>query len=233
MKLNQITLDECEQTTGLVVVIDVLRAFTTAAFAFAAGASEIRLVSKAEEAFAGREGWPDALLMGEEHGRFIPGFDFGNSPSALDGLDLNGRRLIQRTSAGTQGVVRSTQADTVLAASFVCARATVRAIRALRPEQVTFVNTDSRPGGYGEEDRACSDYLAALLRGEQPDPAPFLARVRESRNGRFFATSTFSDLPATDLACATDLDRFDFAMRARREDGMWLLTAVAPANPTD
>ncbi len=228
MKINQITLDECEQTTGLVVVIDVLRAFTTAAFAFAAGVTEIRLVSRAEEAFAGRERWPDALLMGEENGRFIPGFDFGNSPSALDGLDLNGRRFIQRTSAGTQGVVRSTQADAVLAASFVCAAATLRAVHALQPEQVSFVNTGLGRGWDGEEDRACSDYLTALLRGEQPDPAPYLERVRDSRNGRFFATSTLPDLPGSDLDRATDLDRFGFAMRARRENGMWLLTAVVP-----
>jgi 2-phosphosulfolactate phosphatase len=226
MKINQISLDGCDQAAGLVVVIDVLRAFTTAAFAFAAGAAEILLVGDVAEAFAGREQWPDALLMGEVEGRAIPGFDFGNSPTALDGLDLNGRRFIQRTSAGTQGVVRSTQADTIFAASFVCAGATARAILALRPEQVTFVNTGIYPGGYGEEDVACSDYLAALLRGEQPDPAPYLARVRESRNGRFFATPTLPDLPGSDLERATDLDRFDFAMRARREGNGWWLTAV-------
>lgn len=226
MKIRQITPDYCHQATGLVVVIDVLRAFTTAAFAFAAGAAEIRLVGQVEEAFAAREEWPDALLMGEERGRHIPGFDFGNSPIALEGLNLHGRRLIQRTSAGTQGVVRSVHATIVFSASFVCAGATARAILARQPEQVTFVNTDDRPGGYGEEDRACSDYLAALLCGEQPDPAPFLDRVRYSRNGRFFGDPANTHLPTTDLERALDLDRFDFAMQAQQEGGRWIMTAV-------
>lgn len=227
MKIDQITPDACPQTTGLVVVIDVLRAFTTAAFAFANGATEIMLVSSVEEAFAGRQQWPDALLMGEVNGRHIPGFDFGNSPTDLVDVDLNGSRLIQRTSAGTQGVVRSVQATAVFSASFVCAGATARAIQAMQPEQVTFVNTDDRPGGYGEEDRACSDYLSALLHGGQPDPAPYLARVRDSINGRFFANPALTHVPMTDLQYALDLDRFAFAMQARQEKGMWLMTAVS------
>ena len=38
------------EATGHVVVIDVLRAFTTAAYAFAAGIEEIELVATPEEA---------------------------------------------------------------------------------------------------------------------------------------------------------------------------------------
>jgi len=38
--------------TGVVVVIDVMRAFTTAAYAFEAGIGEIELVSTVEEALA-------------------------------------------------------------------------------------------------------------------------------------------------------------------------------------
>ena len=38
MKIHYATLESCHDATGTVVVIDVLRAFTTAAYAFAAGA---------------------------------------------------------------------------------------------------------------------------------------------------------------------------------------------------
>lgn len=226
MKIKQITQELCEQETGLVVVIDVLRAFTTTAFALAAGASEIVLVGGVDEAFALRSIWPEALIMGEEYGRQVPGFDFGNSPSALLGQDLHGRRLIHRSSAGTQGVVGSVHAATIFTASFVCAQATVAAIQALQPPEVTFVNTDNRPGGYGDEDVACSDYLTALLRGQQPDPAIYLDRVRHSINGRLFADPAVDHLPAPDLDCATDLDRFDFAMPVTRRDGRHILTGV-------
>jgi 2-phosphosulfolactate phosphatase len=59
LEIQRATLDTCAQATGTVVVIDVLRAFTTAAYAFAAGAADITLVGATEEAFALRERNPD------------------------------------------------------------------------------------------------------------------------------------------------------------------------------
>ena len=41
-----------------------------------------------------------------EQRRRPPGFDLGNSPAALRPLSFAGTPFIQRTSAGTQGVVR-------------------------------------------------------------------------------------------------------------------------------
>src|SRR5262245_64699993 len=85
---------------GAVVVIDVLRAFTTAAYALASGAGEIVLVSTPEQAFVLRERWPRALLVGEVGGRPIPGFDHGNSPAAMQELDLRGKPIGLRSSSG-------------------------------------------------------------------------------------------------------------------------------------
>ena len=62
------------------VVIDVLRAFTTAAYAFAAGARRIWLVETVEEALAVKAARPGTLAMGENRGRWVEGFDFSNSP---------------------------------------------------------------------------------------------------------------------------------------------------------
>jgi len=209
-----------------VVVIDVLRAFTTAAFALAAGASEIVLAGGVDEALALRERFPGALVMGEVQGLRVPGFDFGNSPSELVGRDLDGRRLIQRTSAGTQGMVRSLRAEPLLAASFVCAGATARYLRRAAPDCVTFVITGIYPDRDGDEDAACADYIAALLSGESPDPSPFLRRVRESDSGKLFADPTHHEFSAEDLDACTDLDRFDFAMLAERRDGLLVMHAV-------
>ena len=44
MMIQRATRETCGEATGTVVVIDVLRAFTTAAYAFAAGAADITLV---------------------------------------------------------------------------------------------------------------------------------------------------------------------------------------------
>src|SRR5689334_14499102 len=96
---------------GVVVAVDVLRAFTTAAYAFAAGALSIVLVGGVAEAVEVGRSIPGALVMGEEHGRRPPGFDLSNSPVAASQADVAGRVLVQRTGAGVQGVLAATSAD--------------------------------------------------------------------------------------------------------------------------
>jgi len=210
----------------MVVVIDVLRAFSTAAYAFAAGARDIVLAGTVEEALALKSRMPDALVMGEVGGLPVKEFDFGNSPVALSSVNLAGRRLIQRTSAGTQGVVRSRQADHLLASSLCCASATARAIRKLGPGTVTFVITGLRPNGYGDEDAACADYIEALLGGGPVDPAPFVERVYASLIGRVFVDPAQPEFPLADLEYCVQVDRFDFAMPVRRREGLFVMEAA-------
>ncbi len=224
MKFRRVALDGCASVTGTAVVIDVLRAFTTACYAFAAGAPEILLVSGIDEAFALRDRWPGSAVMGEEGGKPIPGFDYSNSPQSFVDDGFVPRRLVQRTSHGTQGVARSVGATTLVTTSFVCARATADYLLATAPEQVTFVITGWKEGLWGDEDTACADYLEALLQGQSPDPAPYLARVYDSPTGRQFADPAFSHYPATDLTLCTALDRFDFAMTVARQDGLLRMT---------
>ncbi|MFL7791993.1 MAG: 2-phosphosulfolactate phosphatase [Anaerolineae bacterium] len=224
MEFRQASLQTCAEATGVVVVIDVIRAFTTAAFAFAAGAEEIILVGAVEEAFALREQFPGALVMGETRGLPPPGFDFGNSPSALMGTDLTHRRLIQRTSAGTQGVVNSHKADLLLTSSFCCAQATVDYIRRISPDLVTFVVTGLGPDGRGEEDLACAEYLEALLTGKRPDPEPYTKRVKECRTSRYlFADPDKPQFPWEDIECCVDVDHLDFAMVVERRDDLLVM----------
>ena len=227
MEFKRASLETCGSATGMVVVIDVLRAFTTAAHAFAAGAHDILLVGTVEEALALRRRMSGALVMGEVDGLPVAGFDLGNSPSALLGVDLTGRRLIQRTSAGTQGMVRSTQASALLACSFVCAGATAGYIRQRTPASVTFVVTGASHDLDGDEDAACADYLESLLGTEDaPDSVPFLRRVPDSGVGRLFADPGRPSLPADDLARAMAVDLFDFAMPVERENGLLTMKPV-------
>lgn len=219
MEFEHTNLQTCTHATGVVVVIDVLRAFTTAAYAFDAGARHIIPVSSVEEALHLRAQFPGALAMGEVKGVKVQGFDFGNSPSELKGRDLNGRILIQRTSSGTQGIVRSQRATTLLAASLVCARATAQYILSLGAEKVTFVITGQTESDHGDDDLACADYIQSLLRGEQPALESILSRVRQSREGLLFVDGSRPHLPASDLDLSLQVDRFDFAMQVKKENG--------------
>jgi len=217
--LETATLETCSAADDVAVVIDVLRAFSTAAYALAAGAERIWLVSGVEEALALRAQTPGALAMGEVGGIKAAGFDLGNSPHALRRHDLRGRTLIHRSSAGTQGVVRAAGARALFGASFVCAAATARAVLALNPHRVTLVVTGRRPDNTGDEDLACAEYLSGLLRGETMDPEPYLRRVYQSQNAALFSDPANPDFPPEDLDLCAQLDRFDFALPVRRVDG--------------
>ena len=138
---RQVTRWELESVTGPVVVVDVIRAFTTAAYAFGAGAEAIYLVAGVDEALQFAAARPGVLAMGENHGRRPDGFDFPNSPAMVSRADLTGRTLVQRTSAGTQGVVGALSASRLWAASLACASATARAVEAAGLGDPTYVIT--------------------------------------------------------------------------------------------
>lgn len=228
VQISQTTNAGAPNARGTVVVVDVVRAFTTAAYALAAGARDIVLVSTVEEALQLQQRFPGSLTMGEVKGEPIAGFDFGNSPAALAGRDLHDRRLIQRTSNGTQGMVRSRAADRLFAGSFVCADATARQVRAQRPSQLSFVITGLYPGSNGDEDVALADYLSALLRDQPVDPEEALRRVREADWSRRLARTP--ELRA-DLSCCAEIDRFDFAMEATWQEDLLVLRAVRDGGP--
>lgn len=214
-----------EQAEGIVIVIDVIRAFTVAAYAFAGGASGLWLVRTVEEALALRAREPGALLAGEINGRLIPGFDLNNSPHNMSQADVRGRRIIQRTGAGTQGAVRALNATHLLVASLTNARATARYAARLGQDTslpITFVPTESTAGGIlRNEDTYCCDYIEALIR--QPQTAPEVLRDRIARlhaEGRFhyWGTSKDEDFPPGDLEKILAVDCFDFAMVGRRRE---------------
>ena len=115
-------------STGTVAIIDVFRAFTTAVVALANGASKIPMVRSIWEALALRDAGIGQISMGEVRGRAPPDFFLGNSPFEISGVDFGGKTIIQRTSAGTQGIVEAaTKAERLYAASLVTAEATLRA----------------------------------------------------------------------------------------------------------
>ncbi|PKN95379.1 MAG: 2-phosphosulfolactate phosphatase [Chloroflexi bacterium HGW-Chloroflexi-6] len=226
-KIHYATLENCHEAGGAVVVIDVLRAFSTAAYAFGQGVERIFPVGEPHEALALREKIPNSLAVGEINGIPFPGFDMGNSPKQmLEADDLRGRTLVQRTSAGTQGLIRSLKAQTLLSASFVVARATADYLRIISADEITFVSTGINNNGRGDEDLACAEYIHQLLLGAQPDPSPYLLRVRTSREAALFLDSTLPQFPPEDVEHCTRLDHFNFAMPVRRENGYLVMRAL-------
>lgn len=222
MEIRRGNFLEASLASGVVIVIDVLRAFSVAAYAFAGGAQAIWLVHTVEEAQALRERAPEALLAGEVGGRLISGFDFNNSPALMAAADVRGRLLIQRTGAGTQGAVRAVNASHLLACSLINARATALYARQLAGAEnapITLLPTERVPGLERTEDVVCADYLEALLQ-ERADALDLLNQDIEQLRaiGRFARFQEGDpDMPFEDVAAVLEIDRFPFAMVGTRQ----------------
>jgi len=223
MNFHYTNLDTCHTATGIVIVIDVLRAFSTAAYAFSRGAKKIILTSDVDEALSLKSQLPNSKVMGEVGGLPPDGFDFGNSPTQILEHDLSGMTIIQRTGAGTQGAVRCKNADVLIASSFVVASATVKHINKLAPESVTFVITGQYAPEHGDEDLAFAEYIEALLKGKKPNRKPFIKRVFKSRDAIQHLDPKETGFPLSDLDLCTNIDAFEFAMPTTQENGLLVM----------
>lgn len=197
---------------GLTVIIDVFRAFSVAAHAYAAGVRKIIPVASIDDARALKVQYPDALLIGERHARPLPGFDCGNSPTDLARLDLCDRTLIHTTHSGTQGLTSATQADEVITGALVNAGAIVDYIRARAPRRVTLVRMGHEARENCDEDDLCAELLRRRLCGE-PDVANIRERLRQAASAaRFFDPACYW-APESDFDLCTLVDEFDFVLR--------------------
>lgn len=218
-------IPEMVEAPSTAVVIDVMRAFTVTAWAFAQGAEKIILAGSLEEALALKADHPEWITL--KDGPPAPGFDLVNSPGLLKSVDLAGRTVVQKTTNGTVGVHAAKGASLLLCAGFVVAEATAQLLRVRGGDDVTFVVT----GGHGRaaEDLACARYIARRAAGVQADPAEFLDRATGSQAAAGLADGVRRGLPglhADDVALCLELDRFRFAMVVTLEDQLAVLRAI-------
>ncbi|MFE7036717.1 2-phosphosulfolactate phosphatase [Streptomyces sp. NPDC057621] len=206
-------------TPSVAVVVDVMRAFTVAAWAFAQGAEKIVLAASLDEALALKARHPDWVAL--KDGPPAPGFDAVNSPGLLRSVDLAGRTVVQKTTAGTVGALAVKGARLVLCAGFVVAEATARLLHRHDPAGVTFVVTGE--DGRAEEDLACAQYIARRATGAGTDPADFLRRAAASRAAVELAEGIRQGAHPDDVALCLELDRFPFAMVATSEGPLMVL----------
>ena len=217
MEIKRLSLlDGAREATGTAVIIDVFRAFTTAAFVMANGAETIIPVAGVEEALEMRRAHPDWLVIGEVHGHRAPGFDLGNSPHEASRFDFGGKTVIQRTSSGVQGIHAASRAGEILLGSFVTAEATVKHILGAAPGVVSLVAMGWECEYRTIEDDLCAEYLEARLRGERPDFPDMVRRIRADPQGAKFFDPSQTSFPEGDFHAAMSLDRFPFALRVVR-----------------
>jgi 2-phosphosulfolactate phosphatase len=225
-EVRYVGTSEVGAVTGAVVAVDVIRAFTTAACAFGAGARAIYLVAGVDDALAFVAAHPGAVAMGEMGGLRPDGFGLSNSPARAAAADLDGRLVVQRTSAGTQGVVAAGAADRLWAASLVVASATAAAVGSAGLGAPTYVITGrfpDRPDRSGSDDLLTAEHIEALRLGRDPDADAVARAVAATGEAARTLALGPEHVDPTDIELATAVDRFAFAMEVTRDaDGLRL-----------
>lgn len=213
-------VEGARKARGVVVIIDVFRAFSVACYAVDAGAVRIIATSEVSKAFDLKKSYRNAVLVGERDEKKIDGFDFGNSPTEIIKADLTGKTVIHTTTAGTQGLINAVDADIVLTGSFVNANAIVNYIKFLNPDQVSLVAMGYRATISAEEDLLCAELISGALRNNISVSEERIADLRKTSGTRFFNPQNIDFSPPTDFFLCTMTNRFDFVLKAtKRSDG--------------
>lgn len=213
-------IEGARQARGLTVIIDVFRAFSAEAWMSCRGAERIIPVGDVQAAFDYRTAHPGALLCGERGGRIIDGFDYGNSPSALEHADLAGKTIVHTTSAGTQGIANALDAEEIVAGSLVCARAIAEYIRRRNPEEVSLVCMGLAGKEETDEDTLCARYIKSILENQPlTDLQEQIDHLKLTDGAKFFDPAQQDVFPQRDFELSTQADRFDFVLRYNRETG--------------
>ncbi len=210
MKIHQLYgVDAVSDALGLIIIVDILRAASTAAYAFARGTEKIIPVSTLKEAFILKKKHPNYILVGENNGEAFIGTDFGNSPSALENVNLIGKTVVLRTTQGTQGLTKASKKQDVLFGSFLTTKAMLRYIKVKGIEEISLVAL----GGANSEDGAFTDYFEKKLKSEPVS----LEKVREKMRKNIYAGRFFKNIPyfpERDFwLCFESDDKFDFILK--------------------
>ena len=224
MEIEILQLTEgAKNARGLTVVIDVFRAFSTACFVFAAGASKIFPVEHVEEAFVLKKTMSNVVMLGERNEKKVPGFDFGNSPTHIMNVDFNGKTVIMTTSSGTRGIANARLADEIITGSFVNAEAITRYILKKNPAVVSLVCMGYEGRYPTQEDTFFAEYLRDRLQNKETSFEKMKLLLRTGDGARLLDPANKEWSPASDFELCLDLDRFDFVLKIEKgPDFNWL-----------
>jgi 2-phosphosulfolactate phosphatase len=163
------------------VVIDVLRATSTATQALAAGYRSVLCVASVEDARA--LGRPGRVLAGERRCVMPDGFRMGNSP--IEALRVHGEELVLATTNGTPAILAAARrAGTVLAGCLLNLDAVTDALGRADDVQLVCSGTD---GAVAFEDVFVAGRICERLDGARTDTARVAQAVARAHPTGFAA----------------------------------------------
>jgi len=206
-------IDGAKEATGVAVIIDVFRAFTVEAYLANNGAEKIIPVGDSEIAYNFKKNNPNTVLIGERHGKILPGFDYGNSPSQIENIDFSRKIVVHTTSAGTQGIANAKNADVILTGSLLNAKAIAEFIKKNNYQEVSLVCMGLEAVQQTEEDNLCACYIKSLLEDKPMNLEKEISKLKNTSGAKFFDVKQQDVFPEKDFYLSTEVDKFDFVLK--------------------
>ena len=210
-------VDGAKEATGITVIIDVFRAFTVEAYLMNNGAKKLIPVGDMQIAYDYKEKDNSCILVGERHGKILPGFDYGNSPSQIKDVDFSGKTVIHTTSAGTQGIANAKNADEVLTGSLVNASAIAKYIKSKNPKEVSLVCMGLEAKSQTDEDNLCAYYIKSILEGKTIELNKEIEKLKTTSGAKFFDIEQQSVFPEQDFYLSTEVNKFNFVLKVNED----------------
>ena len=157
-----VAADVPESDSDIAVVIDVLRATTTIAWALKNGADSIQVFADLDLLKESAMKWdPDKrLMLAERGGKKIKGFDLGNSPLSVTKQIVYSKRLFMSTTNGTKSLKKVQNAKHLFAMGLPNRKAIAEKIISLKRENVLILGSGWE-GSYSLEDSLAAGALAS------------------------------------------------------------------------
>lgn len=208
-------IEGAKNAEGIAVVIDVFRAFSLACYIVNQGCEKYYAVSDINEAYRLKKENPHYILIGERNEKIPEGFDYGNSPTHIQGIDFTGKTIIHTTSAGTQGLLNASKAKEIITGSFVNARSIANYL-INKNENIAFVCMGYAAKYPTEEDTFCAEYIKSLILHKPYDLNNKIEIIKNTSALRLFDPKNQEFSPSDDFYLCTKTNIFNFVLKANK-----------------
>ncbi|WP_425364564.1 2-phosphosulfolactate phosphatase [Candidatus Tisiphia endosymbiont of Mystacides longicornis] len=222
MRPIQLRFDE-QIKTQVIVVIDVFRAFTTAAYVL--DHNPVTYILASDSAVVSRliSNFNNPVLIGKSEKGANLIYDVPNSPTRVQDITIVGKNVLHRTAAGASGILLAKEANIVLAAGFINASATAEYIKTLPNTEIIIIPMGHEGNTPSLEDNICAEYIKALIHGKKLELIKFLPILQEG-SGKYFFSQDQWQYPKEDFFRCLEVDRFNFIIKATIMNDYAILT---------
>lgn len=201
----------------ITVIIDVFRAATTAAYALSQSPSQYVLTNRTE--VVRREIHPSSITIGKAEKGESFSYTIPNSPSRVQEYSLTDISVLHRSDAAGSGILQAGQADLILLAGFVNAKATSTLLKKYPNAELSFIPMGHLGTTPSEEDESCATYLQTGMLSIDRE------QLRQGP-GRLFFSDDQKQYPEADFETCLEVDRFDFAIQAEVNGDYAILSRI-------